>query len=228
MVAAGLTLLGNVLKLLAANEDRFWLILLSQFVIAFGQVQLSSIPSKLATIWFGSDEVSTACAMAVLAMQLGNISLSFKFCHYWEYLGSALSCVQSPFIVKSNDPDEMSKQFFDMFLIQAILSGCIFVSVLVCTWLFQPGGNFCKIVLFAVFRSRPKMPPSQSQLSLISGTIQSDGFFESMKKIAKNRNYWFIVLSLGLANGVWNSFGVLFNPIYLNYFPVSCNFSRFV
>lgn len=74
VVAAGLTLLGNVLKLFAANENRLWLVLSSQFVIAFGQVQLSSIPSKLATTWFGSDEVSTACAMAVLAMQLGNSS----------------------------------------------------------------------------------------------------------------------------------------------------------
>jgi len=83
----------------------------------------------------------------------------------------------------------------------------------------------CVNSVFTVFRSRPKLPPSQSQLSLISGTVQSDAsFFDSMKKIAKNRNYWFVVLSLGLANGVWNSFGVLFNPIYLNYFPVSLRF----
>lgn len=73
-----------------------------------------------------------------------------------------------------------------------------------------------------VFRSKPQCPPSQSQLNLISNSdVGSTSFITNMKIMARDRNFWFIIFSLGLANGIWNSFGVLINIIYLNYFPVS-------
>uniref|UniRef100_A0AAR5PQ26 Major facilitator superfamily (MFS) profile domain-containing protein n=1 Tax=Dendroctonus ponderosae TaxID=77166 RepID=A0AAR5PQ26_DENPD len=188
LVATGLTLVGNLLKLLASTSDRIWVVLVAQFLIGIGQVQICSLPSKLATTWFGAEEVSTACAIAVLGMQLG----------------SALGCVQSPFIVRSEEVDEVGQQLFNMFLYQAIITGCIFGVVAI------------------FFRSSPSLPPSQSQLNLLA-MASSNGttatFFTHMKNVAKNANFWYIVLSLGLANGVWNSFGVLLNSIYLNYFP---------
>ncbi|KAH1005609.1 hypothetical protein HUJ04_006558 [Dendroctonus ponderosae] len=192
LVATGLTLVGNLLKLLASTSDRIWVVLVAQFLIGIGQVQICSLPSKLATTWFGAEEVSTACAIAVLGMQLG----------------SALGCVQSPFIVRSEEVDEVGQQLFNMFLYQAIITGCIFGVV--------------AIFIMEVFRSSPSLPPSQSQLNLLA-MASSNGttatFFTHMKNVAKNANFWYIVLSLGLANGVWNSFGVLLNSIYLNYFP---------
>ncbi|CAG9772822.1 unnamed protein product [Ceutorhynchus assimilis] len=186
VVATALTLAGSILKIFAPKSDLFWLILLAQFLIAIGQVQLSSLPSKLATTWFGCEEVSTACAIVVLGMQLG----------------SGLGCIQSPFLITGTDNDTISLELYNMFLYQAIATGCIFVLVLI------------------FFRSKPQLPPSQSQLDLLSNTeVENVSFYTNMKKIVKEKNFWFIVLSLGLANGVWNSFGVLVNTIYLNYFP---------
>ncbi|XP_066246679.1 uncharacterized MFS-type transporter C09D4.1-like [Euwallacea similis] len=184
--AMALTLAGNLIKLFATRSDRYWVILLAQLPIAIGQVQLASIPSKLATTWFGPKEVSTACAIAVL----------------WMQLGSALGCVQSPFIVTSKDTKEIASQLFEMFVIQSILSGCVFLAILVC------------------FKSKPKLPPSQSQLNLIANANEDrPSFFANIKEVLKNRNFWFVVMSLGFANGFWNCSGVVLNSIYLNYFP---------
>ncbi|XP_066149846.1 heme transporter FLVCR1-like isoform X3 [Euwallacea fornicatus] len=181
-----LTLAGNLIKLFAAQSDRYWVVLLAQLPIAIGQVQLASIASKLATTWFGPEEVSTACAIAVL----------------WMQLGSALGCVQSPFIVKKKDNEEISSQLFKMFVIQCILSGCVFLAILV------------------FFKPKPNLPPSQSQLNLIVNADENrPSFLANIREVIKNRNFWFVVMSMGLANGLWNSFGVVFNTIYLNYFP---------
>ncbi|XP_066149845.1 heme transporter FLVCR1-like isoform X2 [Euwallacea fornicatus] len=139
--AMALTLAGNLIKLFAAQSDRYWVVLLAQLPIAIGQVQLASIASKLATTWFGPEEVSTACAIAVLWMQL-------------------------------------------------------------------------------VFKPKPNLPPSQSQLNLIVNADENrPSFLANIREVIKNRNFWFVVMSMGLANGLWNSFGVVFNTIYLNYFP---------
>lgn len=71
--AMGLTLAGNLLKLLATKPGTFWIILLAQTLIAIGQVYICGIPPKVATTWFGSEEVSTACACGVFGIQLGTV-----------------------------------------------------------------------------------------------------------------------------------------------------------
>lgn len=186
VTATVLTLGGNLLKLLATDPGRFWLILLAQVLVAIGQMYLCAIPSKIATTWFGSEEVSTACAIAVL----------------WIQLGSALGSVISPFVVTSDDHDVIKSQLFQMYLYEAIACGCTFAIVLI------------------FFRSRPSLPPSQSQLSLLeSNEGLHFNFFNDIKRIVRNKNAWYIILSLGFANGLWNTFGVLTNNVYLNYFP---------
>lgn len=49
----------------------FYLAIIGQVPTAVGQVFLWSLPTKLATTWFGPEEVSTACAIGVLGTQLG-------------------------------------------------------------------------------------------------------------------------------------------------------------
>ncbi|KAL1500912.1 hypothetical protein ABEB36_006331 [Hypothenemus hampei] len=182
-VAICLTVTGNLLKLLASTPSRFWLILLAQFPVAIAQVQLSSLPTKLATTWFGSEEVSTACAVVVFGMQLG----------------TALGCIQSSYVVSSDSDTEIKSQLLKMFIYQASIGGAILLLVIVC------------------FRTKPILPPSQSQLNL---NERIDGnFLTTMKLALKNKDFWFISLSLGTANGIWNSFGVIFNSVYIIYFP---------
>lgn len=49
-----------------------------------------------------------------------------------DLVGSALGCVQSPFIVTSEEADEVGEQLFNMFLYQAIITACMFGVVAIC------------------------------------------------------------------------------------------------
>uniref|UniRef100_T1IXB3 Major facilitator superfamily (MFS) profile domain-containing protein n=1 Tax=Strigamia maritima TaxID=126957 RepID=T1IXB3_STRMM len=87
------TALGAWIKCGSVAPDRFIVTMVGQTIVAASQVFVLSIPPRLAAVWFGPKEVSTACAIGVLGNQ---VSLSVE-------LGIALS-----FLV----PRELVKQFF--------------------------------------------------------------------------------------------------------------------
>lgn len=73
-----------------------------------------------------------------------------------------------------------------------------------------------------VFRARPKLPPSQSQLMLLSQE-EDLHFLSECKKSLKIKDFLIILLVFGVFIGIWNSFAILVNTLYINYFPVSKN-----
>jgi len=75
MGAAG-TCLGAWIKVLSAVPDRFMITLLGQGLVACSQAFILSLPSRLAAVWFGSTEVSTACSLGVFGNQV-NASKTF-------------------------------------------------------------------------------------------------------------------------------------------------------
>ena len=58
------------MKVLAVRRDLFAVLFLGQGVAAVSQGFVLSVPSHLAAVWFGADEVSTACAIGVLGNQV--------------------------------------------------------------------------------------------------------------------------------------------------------------
>lgn len=66
-----LTVAGTVVKIFCDDPDRIYVALIGQGLVAIAVVYIMSIPTKVASTWFGPDEVSTACAIAVLGTQLG-------------------------------------------------------------------------------------------------------------------------------------------------------------
>lgn len=62
-----------IVKIFCDDTNRIYIVMIGQVLCAIGQVYMISIPSKLATTWFGPQEVSRACALAVLGTQLGEI-----------------------------------------------------------------------------------------------------------------------------------------------------------
>ncbi|CAH1969279.1 unnamed protein product [Acanthoscelides obtectus] len=116
--------------------------------------------------------------------------------------GAALGAVFPPFLVKSNENiSEIGEGIRLMALYYFIVSAVVLVLIVFC------------------FRARPQLPPSQSQLLLMEGTDNQEPFFKHCKELMKNRDFILILLSLGIFNGIWNSFGILINTIYLKYFP---------
>ncbi|XP_068898515.1 uncharacterized MFS-type transporter C09D4.1-like [Tenebrio molitor] len=184
IVSSGLTTVGNLIKLLSASPDRFYVVLIGQFMCAVGQIFILSIPSKLASTWFGPGEVSTACAIAILGTQIG----------------VAIGCVFPSNLVRNSDNiDDIGDDFFTLVIIDAAVTTAIFL-----------------LVLF-FFRAKPPTPPSQSQINIVE--TDKPSIFQILKTMVKNKDYLLILLAFGSCNGMYSSFGIMINGIYLNYFP---------
>ncbi|XP_070106280.1 choline/ethanolamine transporter FLVCR2-like [Equus caballus] len=69
LIAAGLTCLGAWVKLGSLKPHLFPVTVLGQVICSVAQVFILGVPSRVASVWFGANEVSTACSIAVLGSQ---------------------------------------------------------------------------------------------------------------------------------------------------------------
>ncbi|ROL47983.1 Feline leukemia virus subgroup C receptor-related protein 2 [Anabarilius grahami] len=69
LLAASINCVGTWIKVASVQPSRFWVTMLGQFTCSFAQVFILGMPSQVASVWFGSDEVSTACAIGVFGNQ---------------------------------------------------------------------------------------------------------------------------------------------------------------
>lgn len=70
------TCLGAWIKCFSVRPDLFWVGFVGQSIVAASQVFILSLPAKVAAVWFGPDQVSSACSIGVFGNQLG-IALGF-------------------------------------------------------------------------------------------------------------------------------------------------------
>ncbi|KAL4713828.1 hypothetical protein ACJJTC_015482 [Scirpophaga incertulas] len=70
------TCAGAWLKVLSVPQDLFWLGFTGQTVVAVSQVFILNVPPRLAAVWFGANQVSSACSIGVFGNQLG-VALGF-------------------------------------------------------------------------------------------------------------------------------------------------------
>ncbi|CAH6789659.1 feline leukemia virus subgroup C receptor-related protein 1 [Phodopus roborovskii] len=71
LLGSGLNCLGSWVKCGSVQRHLFWVTMLGQSLCSVAQVFILGLPSRIASVWFGPKEVSTACATAVLGNQLG-------------------------------------------------------------------------------------------------------------------------------------------------------------
>ncbi|XP_061481230.1 heme transporter FLVCR1 isoform X2 [Rhineura floridana] len=71
LLGSGLNCLGAWIKCTSVQQNLYVVTLLAQVVCSIAQVFILGLPSRIASVWFGPKEVSTACAVAVLGNQLG-------------------------------------------------------------------------------------------------------------------------------------------------------------
>ncbi|XP_050074566.1 feline leukemia virus subgroup C receptor-related protein 2 [Anopheles maculipalpis] len=65
------TCLGAWVKCFSVSPDLFWVGFVGQSIVAASQVFILSLPAKVAAVWFGPDQVSSACSIGVFGNQLG-------------------------------------------------------------------------------------------------------------------------------------------------------------
>lgn len=64
------TCAGSWIKVGSVAPDRFWVGFLGQSVVALSQVFVLSVPARLAAVWFGPSQVSSACSIGVFGNQV--------------------------------------------------------------------------------------------------------------------------------------------------------------
>lgn len=70
VVGSAFNSIGAWIKTSTADPRMFTMTFFGQFVSSVATVFILSIPSKLASLWFGPQEVSTACSLGVLGNQV--------------------------------------------------------------------------------------------------------------------------------------------------------------
>lgn len=70
LVATALNCAGTWIKVASVRPDLFAVTFLGQFCSSFAQVFILGMPSRIASVWFGSGEVSTACSIGVFGNQV--------------------------------------------------------------------------------------------------------------------------------------------------------------
>ncbi|NXA84221.1 FLVC2 protein, partial [Thryothorus ludovicianus] len=71
LVGSALNAMGAWVKLGSLKPHLFPVTVLGQVICSVAQVFILGMPSRIASVWFGSHEVSTACSLAVFGNQLG-------------------------------------------------------------------------------------------------------------------------------------------------------------
>lgn len=71
LLGSGLNCAGAWLKCASVSPELFGVTFTAQVICSVAQVFILGLPSRIASVWFGPREVSTACATAVLGNQLG-------------------------------------------------------------------------------------------------------------------------------------------------------------
>ncbi|XP_055013464.1 feline leukemia virus subgroup C receptor-related protein 2 isoform X2 [Boleophthalmus pectinirostris] len=114
LVGSAFNCIGAWIKTSTADPHMFPLTFFGQFVCSVATVYLLGIPSRLASLWFGQKEVSTACSIGVLGNQLG----------------VAIGFLVPPVLVPNvEDKDELAHHIQVMFYISAGIATILFVLI---------------------------------------------------------------------------------------------------
>ncbi|XP_010732165.2 choline/ethanolamine transporter flvcr2a isoform X4 [Larimichthys crocea] len=116
LLANALNCAGTWIKVASARPDLFWVVMLGQFSCSLSMVFTLGTPSQLASVWFGADEVSTACSIGVFGSQMG-IAIGFLI---------------PPILVPNvDDINELAHHIRVMFYISAGVATVIFILVII-------------------------------------------------------------------------------------------------
>uniref|UniRef100_A0A3Q3J248 Major facilitator superfamily (MFS) profile domain-containing protein n=1 Tax=Monopterus albus TaxID=43700 RepID=A0A3Q3J248_MONAL len=116
VLGSALNCIGAWIKTSTAKPDMFALTFFGQFVCSVSAVDTLGIPSRLASLWFGENEVSTACSIGVMGSQLG-IAIGFLI---------------PPILVPNlDDVNELAYHIRIMFFISAGVTTFIFILVVI-------------------------------------------------------------------------------------------------
>jgi hypothetical protein len=111
-----LTFIGSLIKCFAVEPELFAVLMLGQVFCAIAQTFTLSVPSRLAALWFGSNEVALATSIGVLGNQLG----------------LAIGFLIPPNVAKLGGTNEMKTQFYYLYIAVSVFSFLTILLTLIC------------------------------------------------------------------------------------------------
>lgn len=183
------TCAGAWIKCLSVSPDKFFVTMIGQSVVAMSQLFVLNLPPRIAAVWFGPKEVSSATSFGVFGNQLG-IALGF---------------IVPPLIFADNRnlrPDLVENGLNLMFFTQSLATTVIFVAI---------------IFLFRDRPSKP--PSLAAALADQQMRGMDSSFSQTMKSLFGNRNFILLLTTYGLNVGVFYAISTILNQLIELRFP---------
>ncbi|XP_030368859.1 feline leukemia virus subgroup C receptor-related protein 2 isoform X2 [Scaptodrosophila lebanonensis] len=183
------TCIGAWIKVFSVDPSLFYVGFIGQAIVALAQVCILSLPARLAAVWFGPDQVSSATSVGVFGNQLG----------------VAIGFVLPPILVpNSEDLETVGNDLRLMFYMVAGLTSVLLVLM---------------ALFFQDKPPTPPSAAQEAAQRIEGGHAEQVSFFQSLKNLMTNSNFIFLLLSYGINVGVFYAISTLLNPVVLKYYP---------
>lgn len=179
------------MKIFSTSPDFFYIGFTGQTIIAIVQLFHISSSSRLAATWFGETEVSTACGLGVIGLQLG----------------VAIGFVTTPLLVTDHDDLNLIGQ--DLSFLFWIIAICSTIATTLVFIFFDKEPKLPPSLAQALLRK------TRGETKKRSDTIQS------YKRLVHNGPFMSLLFTYGVNIGTYCYLSTLLNPIILAHFPVS-------
>lgn len=226
LVASLAAFLGSLLKCFCCRQDSLdiYLLFAGQILVSLGEQFIFSVPSRLASVWFPDNQVSSAVAMTVLGNSLG---IAFGF-------------LLPPMALEGAETkDEIGQQMYLIFLVTTILSFTSFVA----DWclfheapLYAPGEARLKQIQEEEQQARKLLlmttctsASNNNNIEEHQRPIQSSKWvifkrdvgklWDQVKELFKDNNYKLAAFSYGINVGAGYAISTILNQILEEYWP---------
>ncbi|OXB66847.1 hypothetical protein ASZ78_003549 [Callipepla squamata] len=213
LLGSALNALGAWVKLGSLRPQLFSVTVLGQVVCSVAQVFILGMPSRIASVWFSSREVSTACSIAVFGNQIQFLTSSELVAVLWFHvtsmspfspaqLGIALGFLIPPVLVPNvEDVEKLAYHISIMFFMTAGVATALFILVVI------------------VFKEKPPYPPSRAQALVQSRPTEEYSYVQSILRLLRNANFVLLMITYGLNTGCFYSLSTLLNRMVIYHYP---------
>ncbi|XP_068539268.1 heme transporter FLVCR2 isoform X1 [Anas acuta] len=200
LTGSALNALGAWVKLGSLRPPLFPVTVLGQVICSLAQVFILGMPSCIASVWFGSREVSTACSIAVFGNQSRVTSLQSKL--KILKLGIALGFLVPPVLVPNvENVEKLAYHISIMFFMTAGVATALFILVVI------------------VFKEKPPYPPSQAQALIQLRPAVEYSYVQSILRLLRNTSFVLLMVTYGLNTGCFYSLSTLLNRMVIHHYP---------
>ncbi|EMP30693.1 Feline leukemia virus subgroup C receptor-related protein 2 [Chelonia mydas] len=225
--------LGAWVKLGSMKPHLFPVTVLGQVICSVAQVFILGMPSRIASIWFGSHEVSTACSIAVFGNQ--NVMVfredtSGKYgeelsihvhllveraCHAGQSSSAEVTMMESQNCKRAPAWTERELGIAVGFVLPPVLvpnledTEQLAYHISIMFFIIAAVATVLFILVIIVFRERPPFPPSRAQALIQLKPPEEYSYVQSILRLLRNTNFVLLIVAYGLNTGCFYALSTL-------------------